>query len=45
MNITLLCGATLLVVLLIVWFAKSETVWGSDQFWTECEQPGRTCKP
>lgn len=20
-------------------------VWGSDQFWTECEQPGRTCKP
>jgi hypothetical protein len=25
MNITLLCGATLLVVLLIVWFVKSET--------------------
>lgn len=25
MNITLLCGATLLVVLLIVWFVRSET--------------------
>ncbi|EFH4854570.1 hypothetical protein GTP84_26045 [Escherichia coli] len=21
------------------------SVWGSDQFWTECEPPGRTCKP
>lgn len=20
-------------------------VWGGDQFWTESEQPGRTCKP
>ncbi|ELK1163362.1 hypothetical protein QJH64_002296 [Escherichia coli] len=23
----------------------SARMWGSDQFWTECEQPGRTCKP
>lgn len=21
-----------------------EGVWGGDQFWTESEQPGRTCK-
>ncbi|EFH8579442.1 TPA: hypothetical protein JXS40_001956 [Escherichia coli] len=20
-------------------------LWGGDQFWTESEQPGRTCKP
>lgn len=25
--------------------AQAGTVWGSDQFWAELVQPGRTCKP
>ncbi|EGO9434792.1 hypothetical protein DPL59_01050 [Escherichia coli] len=25
--------------------AESASVWGSDQFWAEFVQPGRTCKP
>lgn len=25
--------------------AANNLVWGGDQFWTESEQPGRTCKP
>lgn len=24
---------------------QESRVWGGDQFWTEPEQPGRTCKP
>ncbi len=23
----------------------SKSLWGGDQFWTESEQPGRSCKP
>lgn len=25
--------------------AKAAGMWGSDQFWAEFVQPGRTCKP
>ncbi|MDN1885919.1 hypothetical protein FCZ54_15920 [Escherichia coli] len=28
-----------------VLFADDPKVWGSDQFWAEFVQPGRTCKP
>lgn len=37
---------TCVVAVMFVFAAiTSNGLWGSDQFWTECEQPGRTCKP
>ncbi len=41
-------GFTLLeimVVIVIIGVLASLVVWGSDQFWAEFVQPGRTCKP
>lgn len=32
-------------VLLVSTDPASNVVWGSDQFWAEFVQPGRTCKP
>lgn len=27
------------------WVEEPNYLWGSDQFWAEFVQPGRTCKP
>lgn len=31
--------------LVVSQLALACTLWGSDQFWAELVQPGRTCKP